>query len=362
MQDNLKKILVKMTELRASDLHITAWSPMHYRVDGELVKVSDKELTPDETRSIAYSLMTDTQIERFERQKEVEFSFSIEDVARYRVNVFWQRGCVGGAIRMVPLEIMNIEECGLPEDVVLNFCGMQKGLVLVTGPTGSGKSTTLAAMIEQINRTRNCHIMTVEDPIEFLHKNDKAIIDQREVFSDTHSFGTALRHVLRQDPDVIMIGELRDLDTISNAVTIADTGHLVLGTLHTPDTVQSINRMVDVFPPFQQKQIRLQLSFVLLGMLAQQLVPRKDESGLALAAEVLVATPAVRSMIRDSKEHQIYSTIQTSQKFGMRTMNQALARLYSDGQISYERAISKSMDVDELVKLMEKGEKAPGKV
>ena len=357
MRDDIKKILVNMTEVNASDLHITAGDCMHYRIHDELTPATDKALTADEARDIVYSFLSDDQLVRFEKDNELELSFSIEGVARYRVNVFIQRSQVGCAIRMVPLEIMTIEECGLPGDIARQFCNTQQGLVLVTGPTGSGKSTTLAAMVDEINRTRSCHIVTVEDPIEFVHANNKAIIDQREVYSDTHSFGNALNHVLRQDPDVILIGELRDLDSISNALIIADTGHLVLGTLHTPDVVQTINRLVDVFPPYQQKQIRSQLSFVLIGLLAQQLVPRKDGSGLILAEEILIATPAIRSMIRDSKEHQIYSAIQTSQGIGMRTMNQSLADLYLGGKISYERAMSKSMDVEDLVKLIEHEEK-----
>ena len=275
MREDLQNILIKMAEVRASDLHITAGDYMHYRINGELVQATDKALTSEDARTIVYGLMSDDQLERFEKENEMELSFSIENVARYRVNIFRQRGYVGSAIRMVPLEIMTIEECGLPGDIVRQFCGTQQGLVLVTGPTGSGKSTTLAAMVDEINRNRTCHIVTVEDPIEFMHTNNKAVIDQREVYSDTHSFSNALNHVLRQDPDVILIGELRDLDSISNALIIADTGHLVLGTLHTPDTVQTINRLVDVFPPYQQKQIRSQLSFVLIGMIAQQLIPKK---------------------------------------------------------------------------------------
>jgi twitching motility protein PilT len=360
MKDDIRKILIKMTEVRASDLHITAGDYMHYRIHDELVPATDKAMTSEETRAIIYSMMSDEQLERFEKENELELSFSIENVARYRVNIFRQRGSVGSAIRMVPLEIMTIDECGLPADITRQFCGTQQGLILVTGPTGSGKSTTLAAMVDEINRTRTCHIVTVEDPIEFMHTNNKAIIDQREVYSDTHSFGNALNHVLRQDPDVILIGELRDLDSISNALIIADTGHLVLGTLHTPDAIQSINRLIDVFPPYQQRQIRSQLSFVLISILAQQLIPRKDGTGMTLATEILMATPAIRSMIRDSKEHQIYSAIQTSQGIGMKTMNQALSELYLSGQISYERAMSKTMDVDDLIKLIERGEGQKG--
>ncbi|MFQ5952257.1 MAG: type IV pilus twitching motility protein PilT [Candidatus Omnitrophota bacterium] len=361
MQEDIRKVLIGMMEKRASDLHLSVGCPLHYRVDGDLVEVNDKTLSAEDVKKIVYSLMTDDEIAKFEEEKEMEFSFAIEGVARYRVNVFLQRGCIGCAIRMVPLEVMTIEECGLPGDIVRQFCNVQKGLVLVTGPTGSGKSTTLAAMVDEINKTRNCHIVTVEDPIEFIHRSKKALIDQREVYSDTHSFGNALVHVLRQDPDVILIGELRDLETISNALIIADTGHLVLGTLHTPDTVQTINRMIDVFPSAHQRQVRAQLSFVLVGMLAQQLIPSKDKPGMALATEILIASPAIKSMIRESKEHQIYSAIQTSQSLGMRTMNQTLSELYLSGRISYERAMSKTMDVEELNKLIERGEKTGGK-
>jgi len=240
----------------------------------------------------------------------------------------------------------------VPVEVVKSFCKALKGLVLVTGATGSGKSTTLAAMVEEINNSRKCHIVTVEDPIEYVHENKKAIIEQRQLLADTHSFSNALRHVLRQDPDVILIGELRDLDTIQQALIIADTGHLVLGTLHTSDSIQSINRMVDVFPAHQQGQVRTQLSFVLSGILSQHLIPHKGQPGMVLATEVLVATPAIRSMIRDAKEHQVYSIIQTSQKFGMKTMNQALSELYAAGLITYDDAISRSSDVEELTKLI----------
>ena len=351
MRDDIKKILTDMKAKRASDLHITAFSPLHYRVDDQLVNIGDKLLSPDEAKDMVYALLEGPQIERFEKELELDFSFEIEGVGRYRVNVFLQRGSVGCAVRMIPLTIMSISECGLPEDLVRGFCHMPKGLVLVTGATGSGKSTTLAAMIDEINSTRRCHVITVEDPIEFVHRNKKSLVDQRQVYNDTSSFYSALRHVLRQDPDVIMIGELRDLETIQQALIIADTGHLVLATLHTSDSIQTINRIVDVFPAHQQKQIRFQLSFVLVSIISQQLLPRKDKPGLELAAEILVASPAVRSMIRETKEHQIYSIIQTSQKAGMKTMNQSLLELYSDGKITYEEAISRTANAEELAKL-----------
>jgi twitching motility protein PilT len=357
MNIDINKLLVDMTSNRASDLHINANSSLLYRIDGELVKAAEKTLTPDEAKNATYSLLRKSQIERLEREKELDFSFQIEDVARFRGNAFFQRGHVGCAIRIIPFDIWTLEECGLPVKLARKFCKAEKGLVLVTGATGSGKSTTLAAMVNEINSNRRCHIVTVEDPIEFVHENKKALIDQRQLPEDTYSFGNALRHVLRQDPDVILIGELRDLDTIQQAMIIADTGHLVLGTLHTSDSVQTINRIIDVFPSHQQSQIRSQLSFVLLGIISQQLLARKDEHGMILATEVLVATPAVKSMIRESKEHQIQSIIQTSQKTGMKTMNQALSELYTQGKITYDDALSKSMDVEGLVTLIgESGE------
>lgn len=352
MQPDLRKILIDMPEKGASDLHISADSPMHYRIDNELESLNDKILSSEDVKGIIYGMLSPQEIEKFEKEEELDFAFTIEGVGRYRCNAFIQKNSVGCAIRLIPLQVLSLSECGLPEDIVRKFCNAQKGLVLVTGATGSGKTTTLAAMVDEINRNRRCHIVTIEDPIEYMHGNKKAIIDQRQVYSDTHSFSSALRHVLRQDPDVILIGELRDLDTIQQALIIADTGHLVLGTLHTSDSIQTINRIVDVFPAHQQNQVRTQLSFVLVGLLSQQLVSRADGEGRVLAVEVLVASPAIKSMIRDSKEHQIYSAIQTSQKYGMQTMNQALAGLYSRGVINYETALSRSSDVEELKKMI----------
>ncbi len=352
MRPELEKILSDMPSMNASDLHIGANAPMHYRIDSGLVKVNEEVLSGSRAKELTYSLMSGAHIEKFERNKELDFSFQIASSGRFRVNVFLQRGEVGCAIRLIPFEIKSISECGLPVDVAKKLCRVQRGLVLVTGATGSGKSTTLAAMIDEINSTRDCHIVTVEDPVEFVHGNKRAIIDQRQVIEDTNSFSDALRHVLRQDPDVILIGEMRDLDSIEQAMIIADTGHLVFGTLHTSDSTQTINRVVDVFPAHQQKQIRAQLSFVLVGIISQQLIPRKEGAGRVLASEVLLATPAVRSSIRDSKEHQIYSIIQTSQKHGMITMNQSLAGLVSKGLISREEALARSNDVEELEKLL----------
>lgn len=344
----LEPALRKMPEQNASDLHIGANSPFFFRIDSELVKVSDHIYSAGEVRDVILGMLTEEQQKRLDKEKGLDFSFSIESIGRFRCNAFFQRGDLGCAIRLIPDNIMSIEECGLPADVVKRFCKLQKGLVLVTGATGSGKSTTLASMVQYINATRKCHIVTVEDPIEYVYQNDKAIIDQRQLYEDTHSFSNALRHVLRQDPDVILIGELRDLDTIQQALIIADTGHLVLGTLHTSDCIQSINRMVDVFPSHQQRQIRTQLSFVLLGILSQQLIPRTDGPGRALACEVLVANSAIRSLIRDSKEYQIYSILQTSQQQGMRTMNQALSELCAKGILDFESASLRSPDVEEF--------------
>lgn len=352
MAANVQELLKKMVELKASDLHITANTNMQFRVDEQLIPATKTKLSPDEAKAAVYSLLTKDQIEKFEKELELDFSFSIEKTARYRVNVFKQRSHTGCAIRLIPFEIMTFEQCGLPVNTVTGFCDMPKGLILVTGATGSGKSTTLAAMVDYINKNETCHIVTIEDPIEFVHENKKSIIDQREVYSDTHSFSASLKHVLRQDPDVILIGETRDLETIENALVIAETGHLVFATLHTSDCVQTINRVIDVFPGHQQQQIRTQLSFVLLGVLSQQLIPKAKGPGRVLATEVLIATPAVRNMIRESKIHQVYSTIETSQKEGMKTMNQALSELYNKGLITYEDAISRSLYTEELKKII----------
>lgn len=352
MHDELKKLLVDMLQKDASDLHITANTPLHYRINDDLVPISQRPLTADEAKAMIYSLLSPQQIKMLEEEKELDLALSIEDVARFRANFFFQRGLLGCAIRLVPLKIRTIAECGLPEEIIKKFCMTQKGLVLVTGATGSGKSTTLAAMVDEINKKRKCHIITVEDPIEFVHQNKSSIVEQRELYSDTHSYDNALRFVLRQDPDVILVGELRDLESIRQALVIADTGHLVLSTLHTADSIQTINRIVDVFPSHQQKQIRTQLSFVLLGIVAQQLIPRTDKKGRVLAAEVFVVTPAAKSMIRDEKIHQVYSILQTSQKIGMKTMNQSLCDLYKSGTIAYDHAISYSPDVEELIKLI----------
>ncbi len=347
----MKRLVNLLVEKKASDLHVTAHSTPKIRIDERLVEADKAVLSPDDTKRLAYSMLSKEQIELFESEKELDFSFEISGVSRFRVNLFYQRGNIGIAMRMIPFEIMNFEECGLPVNVVTNFCRKPKGLVLVTGATGMGKSTTLASMVDFINRERDCHIITIEDPIEFVHKNKKAIIDQREVYHDTRSFAAALKHVLRQDPDVILIGEMRDLETIESALIIAETGHLVLATLHTSDSVQTVNRIIDVFPSHQQQQIRTQLSFVLLGVLSQLLIPKKGKKGRVLATEILVVTPAVRALIRELKAHQIYSHIQTGSREGMRTMNQSLCDLVKKGEISKEDAIARSIDPHELEKL-----------
>ncbi len=354
MKVNIEELLRLMVQRRASDVHITTGTPPQLRVDEKLVPTEYDVITPQTAKELAYSILSKEQINAFERNKELDMSFSLQELSRFRVNVYQQRGSVGVAIRAIPFDIMSFEECGLPIDVVTKLCKRPKGLVLITGATGSGKSTTLAAMIDSINNERQCHIVTIEDPIEFLHKHKKAIIEQREIGWDTHSFAASLKHVLRQDPDVILIGEMRDLETIESALIIAETGHLVFATLHTSDSVQTLNRVVDVFPAHQQQQIRTQLSFVLLGILAQQLIPKADGSGRVLATEVLMMNSAIRSMIREAKIHQILSALQTGQKEGMKTMNQALYELYKDNKITYEDAFARSTDPLDLSRLMDK--------
>jgi len=354
MAIDMKSLLKRMMEERASDLHITAYSPIHFRIDEKLQPIDKKTLSPQEAKETVYGLLSDGQIKQFEKNLELDFSFESKSLARFRVNVFYQRGSVGCAIRIIPFEIMSFEECGLPVDVVTQLCNKPKGLILVTGATGSGKSTTLASMIDFINCNKECHIITIEDPIEFVHTNKKAIVDQREVYKDTSSFGASLKHVLRQDPDIIMIGEMRDLETIESALIIAETGHLVFATLHTSDSIQTINRIIDVFPSHQQQQIRTQLSFILLAALSQQLLPKAGSSGRVLATEALIATPAIRSLIREGKAHQIYSVLQTSQKDGMRTMNQSLADLYDRGIVTYEECLSKTVNLEEFEKFIQR--------
>jgi twitching motility protein PilT len=309
-------------------------------------------LSGDDVKELAYSLIAPDKVERFERWKELDFAFSIEDLARFRANYFVQQGYVGAAIRMLPFRIKTFAELGLPTQIMTDLCQKPKGLVLITGATGSGKTTTLASMVDWLNTNKDLHIVTIEDPIEYSHTSKRAIIDQREVGSDTQSFAQGLKHVLRQDPDVILIGEMRDLETIETALIVAETGHLVLATLHTSDAVQTVNRIVDVFPAHQQNQVRVQLSLELLGVLSQQLIPKASGRGRVLGAEVLIVNHAVRALIREQKIHQLYSVIQTGQKEGMRTMNQTLYELYVNRVISLDDALARSGDPDDLMRLM----------
>ncbi len=352
-------LLKIMIEKGASDLHITTGSPPRLRVDGKLVPLDYPNLNPADTKSLCYSILTDNQKHRFEESNELDLSFGVKGLSRFRGNVFMQRGAVAGAFRTIPFEIRTFTELGLPE-IVNELVKKPRGLILVTGATGSGKSTTLATMVDRINSERYDHIITIEDPIEYLHGHKKCLINQREVNADTISFRNALRYVLRQDPDVVLIGEMRDLETIEAALTVAETGHLTLATLHTNSAVQTINRVIDVFPPHQQEQIRVQLSFVLEGIIAQQLIPKKTGKGRVLAVELLVPNTAIRNLIREDKIHQIYSMMQTGQaKFGMQTMNQSLIELYSKGFLSYEDAIGRSPVPEELITMLQRLTNAP---
>ena len=351
----LYELLSMMIEKNASDLHITTGSPPRFRIDGKLMHIDEPPLTPTDTKSVCYSILTDSQKHKFEENNELDLSFGVKGLSRFRGNIFMQRGAVAGAFRAIPFGIRGLKELGVPE-IVNELVKKPRGLILVTGTTGSGKSTTLAAMVDRINSERYDHIITIEDPIEYLHTHKKCLINQREVNADTSSFKVALRYVLRQDPDVVLIGEMRDLETIEAALTVSETGHLTLATLHTNTAVQTINRIIDVFPPHQQEQIRVQLSFVLEGIIAQQLIPKKSGKGRVLAVELLVPNPAIRNLIREDKIHQIYSMMQTGQaKFGMQTMNQSLFDLYSKGLLSYEDAIGRSPIPDELIQVIEKG-------
>lgn len=343
----LQELLTFMVEKGASDLHITAGSPPQLRINGILVAQGEPLLT-EETKDMCYSILTDRQRHSFEEENELDLSFGVKGVARFRANVFLQRGAVGGAFRRIPSRIMSYQELGIPPTVA-ELARLPRGLVLVTGPTGCGKSTTLATMIDQINSDRHSHIVTIEDPIEYVHNHKNCIVNQREVGADTHSFNKALRSVLRQDPDIILIGEMRDLETIETALVAGETGHLVLATLHTNSCVQTINRIIDVFPPHQQSQVRAQLSFVLEGVLTQQLIPRADGQGRVLAAEIMIPNPAIRNLIREDKVHQVYSQMQIGQaKFGMQTMNQSLLMLYQKRMLTMDQALGQTSDPDEL--------------
>ena len=344
-----------MVDQGASDLHITVGAPPQVRIDGSLVPLKTAPLTPSDTRQLCYSVLTDTQKQKFETDNELDLSFGVKGLSRFRGNVFTQRGAVAGVFRLIPFEIKSFTELGLPP-VLATFAEKPRGLVLVTGPTGSGKSTTLASIIDKINQEKRHHILTIEDPIEYLHPHKNCLVNQREVGADTGGFKTALRYVLRQDPDVVLIGELRDLETIEAALSISETGHLAFATLHTNGCVQTINRIVDVFPPYQQAQIRAQLSFVLEGVVSQQLIPHASGRGRALAVEVMVPNPAIRNLIREDKVHQIYSAMQVGQaRSAMQTMNQSLYKLYRDGDLTLDDALARSSDADELRTMIEQG-------
>jgi len=347
----IHQLLKFMVDNTASDLHITPGTPPQLRIDGSLRPLNVPTLTPPETKKIAYSLLTDAQKHLFEEDKELDFSFGVKGLSRFRANVFQTRGSVGVAIRTIPFEILTFESLNLPK-VVEDLNQRPKGLVLGTGPTGSGKSTTLAAMIDRINSTRHEHIITIEDPIEFLHPHKSCVVNQREVGADTSTFKRALKSILRQDPDIVLIGEMRDLETIEAALSVAETGHLVFGTLHTNNCVQTINRILDVFPPYQQPQIRAQLSFVLEGVLSQTLIPKKG-GGRCLALEIMVPNAAIRNLIREDKVHQIYSIMQVGQsKFGMQTMNQSLLELHLKGTIPVEEVLGRTTNPDEMRQML----------
>jgi twitching motility protein PilT len=355
MAVTMHQLLKTLVDQSGTDLHITTNSPPQIRIDGKMVPLQLPPMTAAETKQVIYSVLTDNQKHRLEETLEVDFSFGVKGLARFRANVFFQRGAVAGAFRTIPWEMRNFKDLGLP-DVVSQLCERPRGLILVTGPTGSGKTTTLAAMLDKINNERHEHMVTIEDPIEYLHAHKKCLVNQRELHADTHSFANALRSVLRQDPDVVLIGEMRDLETIESALRIAETGHLTFATLHTNSAAQTINRIIDVFPAHQQSQIRAQLSFVLEGILCQSLLPRATGHGRALALEILVPNSAIRNLIREDKVHQIYSAMQTGQtQYGMQTFNQSLATLYFKKQITLQLALSMSSHPDELQDMINRG-------
>jgi twitching motility protein PilT len=350
----LPELLRTLVENGGSDLHLTTATPPQIRVHGHLQRLDGPELTPSDSKQLAYSVLTDAQKKRFEETKELDFSFGLKGLARFRCNMFNQRGAVGAVYRVIPEKILGFQELGLPS-VMATLAERPRGLVLVTGPTGSGKSTTLAAMLDKINKERHDHILTIEDPIEFVHQHQGCLVNQREVHSDTDSFSNALRAALREDPDIVLIGEMRDLETVESALRIAETGHLTLATLHTNSASQTINRIIDIFPSGQQAQIRTQLSLVLEGIVCQALLP-KIGGGRVAALEIMVPTPGIRNLIREDKVHQIYSAMQTGQeKMGMQTMNQSLATLYQRKQIALETALSASSNRDELQDLINRG-------
>jgi len=356
---SLRDLLEIMVKRNASDLHITVGVPPLVRVDGKLVRTDLDSLAPEDTKKLAYSIMNEKQRLKFEENSELDLSFGVEQLSRFRCNIFMQRGNVAMAIRQIPQRVPTFEELGIPQQVV-ELTKQPRGLVLVSGPTGSGKSTTLAAMIDNINKEQQKHIITIEDPIEYLHRHQQCIVNQREVHADTHSFSASLKYALRQDPDVILIGEMRDLETMEAALTISETGHLAFATLHTNSSAEAVNRIIDVFPTTQQEEVRVQLSFVLQAVITQNLIP-KVGGGRALALEILMATPAIRAVIRDDKVHQIYSLLQAGHKFGMKTMNQSLYELYTSRKITINDAISHSSLTAELEEMINKKPPVSGK-
>ena len=352
MTFNLRALLEEMIEKDASDLHLVAGQRPRIRIDGDIADGSvDQVLTPKDTLALAYSVLTESQKKRFETEDELDFSFGIQNLARFRGNAFKQRGCVSMVIRQIPFHVKGIEELGLPP-VVNRFCERPRGLILVTGPTGSGKSTSLAAMVDKINRELQGHIITIEDPIEFIHHHKSCIVNQREVGTDTRSFAAALKYALRQDPDVVLIGEMRDLETIAAALTIAETGHLAFATLHTNSAAESINRIIDVFPSHQQTQVRAQLAFVLEGVITQTLLPKARGRGRVLAAEVMVCTPAIRALIRDDKVHQIYSSMQAGKKHGMQTLSDSLYQLFIAREVTKDECLRVAQDPNEFLRMI----------
>jgi twitching motility protein PilT len=352
---NLHQLLKAMVEKGATDLHVTTGSPPQLRIDGRLVPLKTAPLTNVETKQLCYSILTDAQKHKFEEENELDLSFGVKGLSRFRGNIFVQRGAVAGVFRVIPYKILTFDELGLPP-IVAELAKKPRGLVLVTGPTGSGKSTTLASIIDKINTERHEHIMTIEDPIEYLHPHKNCVVNQREIGADTHSFKKALKYILRQDPDVVLVGEMRDLETVESALVVSETGHMAFGTLHTNSCVQTINRILDVFPPYQQPQIRAQLSFVLEGVMTQNLLPKAAGPGRVLALEVMIPNPAIRNLIREDKVHQIYSAMQVGQsKFGMQTFNQALCALLQRRVIALDEAVARSSDPEELRSMLTAG-------
>ncbi len=355
---SMEELLNMMVQRGGSDLHLSVGSPPKIRIDGKLADTEHEVLTPEVTKKLIYSVLSPDQIAKLEKNLELDLSFGVANLGRFHTNAFLQRGTIAAVLRIIPFEVFDFDQIGLPRAVCEWICGLSKGLVLCTGATGSGKSTTLASLVDHVNNVRQDHIITIEDPIEFLHRNKSCLVNQREIGGDTLGFGPALRSVLRQDPDVVLVGEMRDLETIESALTLAETGHLTFATLHTSDAVQTINRIVDVFSAHQQQQIRTMLSFTLQAVICQQLIPRSTGKGRVLAAEVMIVNPAIRALIRDNKAHQIMSIIQTGGQLGMKTMNQSIYELYRSGAVSYEDAVQHSPDPADFQRLLERAPRA----